>query len=120
MNPAEGIASVRRAFIDGADEALRTFAHELLDAARRDAPPSPERDPDPGVSLRDSGRVVKRGRDYYVVFDAPYAAKQHEAQHFKHPRGGRPKFLESNLQRMARDLPAGIGHEIRTRMRTRR
>lgn len=35
--------------------------------------------------------------DAYVVFEAPYAAAQHEHVEYNHPRGGEAKYLEKTL-----------------------
>jgi hypothetical protein len=49
-----------------------------------------------------------------IVFNKPYAAVQHEDQTFKHPRGGKAKYLEAPLK--AHNWTAGIGGVVRARM----
>lgn len=96
------------------DEQVRVVALGVLERAKAAAPPSPpEGDPDPAVSLRDSGRVErKRPGVYEITFDAPYAARQHEATTYKHPRGGRPKFLEAAILEAAAELPAALAGAV--------
>lgn len=55
----------------------------------------PIRDPDPAVNLaeRISWHWLQDG-SIKIIVDTEYAAKQHEALHFEHPRGGGPKYLE--------------------------
>lgn len=105
------------AFRDNADHAVRELAEATLDRARLDAPPSPApgEDPDPSTSLRMGGRVEKvRPGVYEIIFDEPYAAKQHEAQHFDHPHGGGPKFLEKNIQIAANQLEGKLALSVRS------
>lgn len=93
------------------DTRVRLLAEQVLERAKADAPPSPPagEDPDPAVSLRDSGHVRRVGAGRYeIVFDAPYAAKQHESLRFEHPRGGKPKFLEAAVREAAAELPVSL------------
>lgn len=107
-------------FRSAQDKAVRDLADEVLDRARRDAPPSPEDDPDPSVNLREGGRVERVSEGVYdVVFDEPYAAKIHEDQRLKHPNGGGPKFLEKNVQIAAGRMPEKIAAGVRSTMRSR-
>ena len=102
-------------FRDQADVAMRDLAEQVLIKAQADAPPSPiEGDPDPSLSLRQNGRVEKvRSGVYDIVFDAPYAAKQHENFRLEHPHGGKPKYLESNVQLAARDMEGTLKGAVR-------
>jgi hypothetical protein len=74
------------------------LAEELLERAKAEVPVLTGQ-------LRDSGHI-RPGPDidgtgtYEVVFDTPYALKQHEAQHFEHPKGGKAKYLEDPLKEM--------------------
>jgi hypothetical protein len=99
--------------MSGAERAVWDLAHEVLERARRDAPPSPPPDEDPSsASLREAGHVRRVPGGVEIVFDVPYAAKQHEDFRLDHPRGGGPKFLERNVLAAARELPRVIGGQI--------
>lgn len=107
---------LKRLFRETADDAVRELAEATLDRARRDAPPSPPpgEDPDVMVSLRDSGRVEKITDGVYdIIFDAPYAAKQHEAMQYEHPHGGGAKYLERNVLQAARRLEGALAAGVR-------
>lgn len=83
---------------DGAEEAIERVIAEIVIAAKADVPVGdPALDPDPTVTLRDSFIVYWVGNVATIAVVAPYAVKQHEATHFKHPRGGRAKFLERHV-----------------------
>lgn len=36
-----------------------------------------------------------------ITFNTPYAARQHEERSYKHPRGGKAKYLEDPMRAMA-------------------
>lgn len=109
-------AKLAAAFRSEADRRVRRLAETVLERAKADAPPSPppDVDPDTAVSLRASGHV-RRVREgvYEIVFDVPYAAKQHEAQGYRHPHGGGAKYLERNVQQAARDLEGTLALGVR-------
>lgn len=112
-------AQIARAAQEGAAAGLREAARELLRRAAADAPPTdPENDPDPDVTLSESGRLEfdARGRYVRVIFDTPYAAKLHEDQRLKHPHGGKAKYLESNLTAMIPKLEGILASEVRKRV----
>jgi hypothetical protein len=84
-------------------DVLKTVGDELALATIADIPVGdPARDPDPGYSLADHVSVTVLPRYVLVRVEGAYAVKQHEALHFKHPRGGRAKFLEANAILMAK------------------
>lgn len=121
-----GVASgseIARLMLQGASEGLARAAHELHEAAKRDVPVGdPAVDPDPNVSLRDAGRVEIEhgGRSARVVFETDYAARIHEQQQMRHPRGGGAKFLEHNLLRMVPRLDGILASEVRSRIKRAR
>lgn len=101
------------AAIDG----LREAAELVLQKAKADIPIGDHQvDPDPSVSLRESGHIVPHGDGYIIIFDAPYAAKQHEDQHLKHPRGGHAKFLERALMEVTPLLQDIVATKVTARM----
>lgn len=97
-------AELARLMLQGAHEGLAKAALEVLEEAKRRAPKTdPEHDPDPSVTLADSGHIELEpgGRSVRIEFDTPYAAKQHEALHYRHPHGGEAKYLEKSLLEVA-------------------
>jgi len=87
---------------EAGEAGLRVAAEAVLAESNRNVPKGdPKVDPDPSVSLEESGRVEKTVTGYRIVYDADYAAYQHENLHIRHPRGGGPKFLERALLTMA-------------------
>jgi hypothetical protein len=119
----------KQRMIQAAERELKAIAHEVLEQAKRDisVSPPPGEDPDPAISLRESGRIgeVRRSGDRLSItvgFFADYAAAQHEgawsyirdgkrvvAVIHHHPGGGHTKYLERQLKAM---LP-----EFRERLR---
>lgn len=59
----------------------------------RTIPDTPVRDGD----LRRSGATDVDDDEASVYFDTPYAARQHEELGYRHPKGGRAKYLESHV-----------------------
>ena len=58
-------------------------AHRVMQRAADNAPVAdPELDPDPNVTLKDSGRIEVERRSVLVIFETPYAAKQEFKQHY--------------------------------------
>ncbi|MEJ7790181.1 MAG: hypothetical protein WKF29_09900 [Thermoleophilaceae bacterium] len=107
---------VRQAMAD----ALQEAAERIHDHAAELAPKTdPEHDPDPAVTLAESGRVEmsEDGLSASVIFDAPYAAKQHEALHFKHPHGGQPKYLENALKAEIPGLAGIVAGKVRAQLK---
>lgn len=105
----------------GKDAGLEEAAQRVGAGAAMNAPPTdPADDPNPERTLQRDWHVDELpGGGVRVVFDGPYAAKHHEAQHFEHPRGGKPKFLEDELKAVVPDLPRIVAGEVRKRLRAR-
>lgn len=101
----------------GSMDGLEAAAHQVLEEAKRNVPVGdPAVDPDPNVSLADSGHVEREGNGFIVSFDAAYAAKQHEDLHLKHPRGGGPKYLERALTGVMPSLERIIASRVEARL----
>lgn len=94
MNEGGKAAKLRHQFVE---QAMRVIADDLLGRAVRDAPVEEG-------TLRGSGSVdidVTPGRiTAEVSFDTVYAARQHEEITWRHPKGGKAKYLEDNLKAM--------------------
>jgi hypothetical protein len=106
----------------GAARALVDAAGDVLREAEALAPPTPPGyDPHPDITLKLEGHIEieNDGRSVRVIFDGPYAAKQHEAQHFDHPHGGKAKFLETPLKAIIPWLPRIVASEVRARIQAR-
>src|SRR3954471_2399037 len=97
---------ILRAVREGAEDGRRLAAEAILEEAKRNVPVGdPKVDPDPSVSLRDSGDIDRTPTGgYRITFDTPYAAYVHENLHAKHPRGGGPKYLERALTTLGPQL----------------
>jgi Bacteriophage HK97-gp10, putative tail-component len=136
MTPGE---RARQLVIDAVKRELEAMAHDLLEAAKHDISRSPVTgDPDPAVSLRESGRVgrVQRRGDRWSIavgFHTVYAAAQHEG-HMSyvregvtgeaaggrifwevkhHPGGGKTKYLERNVKAMAPEFDRRLAEAVR-------
>lgn len=102
---------------DALQDGLRDFALLVLQEAKRNAPiGDPDLDPDPGLALAESGRVRPDGVGFVVEFTAPYAAKQHENLHLKHPRGGGAKYLERAVTTLAPSIEHIVASKVDARM----
>lgn len=102
----------RQASID----ALQDLAVAVLLQARANTPVGdPKLDPDPAVSLAESGRIKRDGNGYIVIFDAPYAAKQHDDMRLDHPRGGGSKYLERALMDVMPRMEGAVASKVRAR-----
>jgi hypothetical protein len=85
---------------EGFEDGLEAVKDVIIEKAIEYMPAhDPIRDPDPAVNLAErvfvyyetgpaGQKIIK------IVVDTEYAAKQHEAMWFDHPRGGGPKYLE--------------------------
>lgn len=121
------IDAIRQRMIDAAERAVESAAHDLLGRAQRDAPV------DTGA-LRASGRVdmtrTATGVEAEVSFNRVYAAAQEvgyatmmrggrpvEWQARHHPKGGRSRYLGSNLEAMAARYEAVIAEAVRRELR---
>lgn len=100
----------------GAD-ALEQLARDvLLPMVLADLPVGdPEQDPDPQTSLAANTRVERDGQVVRIVIDTPYAAVQHYAP-YQHPRGGRARFLEDNLQAVSGQVERVLAAAVRRRL----
>lgn len=113
---------LRRAAEMGLDDALVDAAQLVVDRAIELMPEhDPVRDPNEAINLADAISIEPdpEGRTLMIVVRAPYAAKQHEAKHFDHPRGGGPKYLERALLEIVPEFPQMIASRVRARMRER-
>lgn len=90
--------------------AMRTIGEDLLGQAQRDAPVEEG-------TLRGSGQthttVFGDRVETEVSFDTVYAARQHEEVTWKHPKGGKAKYLEDNLKAMAPRYLAALAAAVR-------
>ncbi len=67
--------------------ALAGVGGELAQLSRAQAPVETD-------ALRESVRVESKNEGVEVGYGLPYALMQHERLDFRHPRGGKAKFLE--------------------------
>jgi hypothetical protein len=103
--------------VEGGREGLRELAERILETSNNNiGVGDPELDPNLAISLREAGKVVEEGNGFIIVYDTAYAAKQHEALTFKHPRGGGPKYLERSLIEHMRDLDEVVASHVRANM----
>lgn len=115
---AEELARIMR---EGAIEALTDLGNELARRTIADIPiGDPHLDPDPDYSLRDHVVVRRYGNVVSVSVEGDYAVKQHEALHFKHPRGGFPKFLERNAAAIATEMEGKLAGVIQKKFASKR
>lgn len=70
-----------------AERALEDAGEHLLEHANRSVPH------DDG-DLERSGQVTRKDLTVAVSYDTPYATRQHETTHYRHPKKGRAKWLE--------------------------
>lgn len=106
-------------FDDTMQLALRAAAEQVLTLAKQYAPVGdPELDPNPSVSLAESGRIRPDGKGFIIEFTAPYAAKQHEDLRLKHPRGGGAKYLERALTEITPTLDRIVASKVHARTAT--
>lgn len=102
----EVIARVRA----GKRQALGKGAALLL---ARTIPDTPVRDGD----LRRSGATDVDDDRASVYFDTPYAVRQHEEIGYRHPKGGRAKYLESHTVSDRRVVNEVVAAEVRRALR---
>lgn len=95
---------VRRAAL----EALRDGAEAILTEAIDEAPI------DTGT-LRRSGTVTDAPSEeaVYVSFNTPYAVKQHEELAYRHPHGGKAKYLEDPFNRLKSKIQKLVGIHVK-------
>lgn len=105
-----------RALEDAGGDVLLALGELLAQMTKADLPKGdPALDPDPGYALADHVEVRRYGNFVSVSVEAPYAAAQHESLQFKHPRGGRPKFLERNATAIVARLEGELAATIARR-----
>jgi hypothetical protein len=117
MSLADDIIHAMR---EAADDGERAIAHLIAAEAKRLAPVgTPDEGDDHVGELRDS---IKAERNQFggwtVSANTPYAAKQHEALGFRHPHGGRAKYLEHALQKIGPQLDRAIAATVESHLRT--
>jgi hypothetical protein len=120
------------AMYDAGRDGIEAIVGHIVESSKADLPiGDPAVDPDPAVALRDSYHVrwvsvrgvsstrgdwVEDGGYVSISVEAAYAVKQHEALHFKHPRGGRAKFLERHVTAASNDLQESLTASVRTHL----
>ena len=89
-----------RAAQRGLHDGLKNFAEDVLRLAQSFVPiGDPLVDPDPAVSLAESGHLLWLNRgNVLIIFATEYATKVHESTYLKHPRGGTHHYLENALK----------------------
>jgi hypothetical protein len=110
----EVVGGLAHAQKEGFDEGLAKVAKLIIDRAIEYMPEhDPVRDPDPAVNLaeRISFHWLPDG-SIKIIVDTEYAAKQHEALWFEHPRGGGPKYLERALTEIIPEIPGIVAQEV--------
>lgn len=100
-----------RALLNAMDDGLVLAARAVLELAQRLAPIGGSEDDDRG-QLRQSGHLEPEGVGVKVIFDVPYAAKQHEDLRLRHPHGGGPKYLEGALKALMPQLEQFVGTQV--------
>lgn len=109
--------ALKAALRDGAQDGLLELGRDVLNDAQRLVPKGdPTTDPDPSVSLADSGIVVPVNGGVVIDFQTEYSAKQHEDLRLKHPRGGSARFLEIAVVGRAGALDRVVGNAIRVEL----
>lgn len=105
------------AMTTGSEIGLRQAGLLVLEQAKHNiGVGDPAEDADPNVALAESGHIRPDGDGIVIVFDTPYAAKQHEDQHLRHPRGGGPKYLERALTDVIPHLQNIVGSAVHSRL----
>lgn len=92
----------------GAVEGLRTAAMFTLTEANRTVPL------DQGPLQRSGDTDVDPAAlEAIVYYNTPYAVRQHEEIHWKHPKQGRAKWLELTMQEQHERIQQIIATQIR-------
>lgn len=106
----------RRAVWHATVEAVRRCGEDLLGKAQRDAPVEEGTLRASGeLELENTAPVAPRAGSEVtatVSFNTVYAARQHEELGWRHPKGGRAKYLEANLRAGAARYERIIGLAI--------
>lgn len=107
MKDAHDAAQARK---KAAIAALTVIGEDLLGRAQREAPVEEG-------TLRGSGQVEvvedHEGAHVEVTFSTVYAARQHEEVTWKHPKGGKAKYLEDPLKEMSASYVAALAAAVR-------
>ena len=96
------------------ERAVRDSATEVLAQAKREVPR------ELGTLKRSGVKQVTRAGDRVVAeisFNTPYAAVQHEDRTFRHPRGGKAKYLEDPIKQYAPKFKARLERALREGLR---
>jgi hypothetical protein len=93
--------------------ALRSGGESLLAEAQQEAPVETG-------TLRRSGTVTESGDTVCVSFNTPYAVRQHEELEWRHPLGGKAKYLEDPFKRMRDKIRRSAELAIKKALRERR
>ena len=92
----------------GAVDGLRTAAMFTLTEANRTVPL------DQGPLQRSGGTYVDDAAlEAVVYYNTPYAVRQHEELHYRHPKQGRAKWLELTVQEQRDRIQQIIATQIR-------
>ena len=78
---------------------------------RRPGKSSPQPEPGDGRSVIEGGAANAIVGE--VGFDTPYALAQHERLDFHHPKGGKAKYLQANLEAQASRYQENLRDRIR-------
>ena len=112
---------IARDALDAVQLSVREAAELALERAKALAPKgaSPE-DPHPG-RLAESARIdySTNRRSATISFNTPYAAKQHEDRHLKHPHGGEALYLGKAMLEVTKAMDDILAHNVRAQVRER-
>lgn len=90
--------------------ALTTIGEDLLGRAQREAPVEEGTLRGSGTShVHEDGDTIS----VEVSFATPYAARQHEEVSWKHPKGGKAKYLEDPLKAMSARYLAALAAAVK-------
>lgn len=105
------VAQVRREFENHASQGLNIFATEVLSEAV-------DRVPLDTGDLSRSGAVHQRqgALEAWVVFDSPYAIRQHEDLTLEHKNGREAKYLENAAKELRPTMETMIGNYVKGKM----
>lgn len=128
-NLNKAIDDLGGATLDG----LEDIGLDLVGRAARDAPVdtgdlrgSARSSSEAGVFAKadDNGNVHQTGSIpsgtkpvIAVAFGTPYAVRQHEELEYKHPRGGKAKYLEDNVKKQASRYVRLIADRLKRQLR---
>jgi hypothetical protein len=108
MADYRGINPVLILLVAKLERAMTVCGHELMGEAQRQAPVRE------GILRASAAVEVRRTGPYEVTaavsFNTVYAARQHENLHYRHPKGGKAKYLEDPLK--AYPLPRRLRDEM--------